>query len=109
MGLDYHKELQQHPLYHTCRESNQLNCRRFSVFCQLITMTMKGSEDKGDQEETWQEFYEENRIIPPHRVRLISSKTQNSFPFCLTLKSIDGIAVPSGVVSNLLCVFVLAT
>ena len=69
-------------------------------------MTMKGSTDKDEPDETWQEFYEENRIIPPQRIRRNSSKNLNSFPFCLTLKSIDGISVPSSAVSNALCVFV---
>ena len=63
-------------------------------------MTMKNNEANDDQEESWQEFYEENRIIPPHKERLKSNKSQSSFPFCLTLKSVDGIAVPSGVVSS---------
>ena len=63
-------------------------------------MTMKGSTDKDEPDETWQEFYEENRIIPPHRIRRNSNKKLNSFPFCLTLKSIDGISVPSNAVSN---------
>ena len=62
-------------------------------------MTMNENEDKDEPEETWEEFYEENRIIPPHGVRLKSNKNQNSFPFCLTLKSIEGVIVPSTVVS----------
>eukprot|EP00795_Rhopilema_esculentum_P007191 gene7191-12860_t len=59
-------------------------------------MTMKGTEDQDDQEETWEEFYEENRVIPPHPSRLHTTKSQNSFPFCLTLKSLEGINIPPG-------------
>ena len=62
-------------------------------------MTMKGNEDKDDQEETWQEFHEENRIIPPHPSRLKAKRHDGSFPFCLTLKSIEGVVVPPSVVS----------
>ena len=62
-------------------------------------MTMKGTEDQDDQEETWEEFYEENRVIPPHQSRLHTMKSQNSFPFCLTLKSLEGINIPPGFVS----------
>ena len=59
---------------------------------------MTGESEHDDQEETWQEFFEENRIIPAHpsRSKLISG--QNSFPFCLTLKSLEGISVPPEVV-----------
>lgn len=58
---------------------------------------MKGNEDKDDQEETWQEFHEENRIIPPHPSRLKAKRHDGSFPFCLTLKSIEGVIVPPSV------------
>eukprot|EP00794_Sanderia_malayensis_P015093 gene15093-16649_t len=48
-----------------------------------------------DQEETWQEFYEENRIIPPHQSRVIGDESKKqSFPFCLTLKSLEGVILP---------------
>ena len=61
-------------------------------------MTMENEE----QEETWQEFYEENRIIPPHPSRVKENDSQRSFPFCLTLKSVEGVMVPSGLVRELM-------
>eukprot|EP00112_Aurelia_sp_Birch-Aquarium-sp1_P012360 Seg26.6 transcript_id=Seg26.6/GoldUCD/mRNA.D3Y31 product=Nephrocystin-4 protein_id=Seg26.6/GoldUCD/D3Y31 len=55
---------------------------------------MTGESEHDDQEETWQEFFEENRIIPAHPNRSKLSSSQNSFPFRLTLKSLEGIYVP---------------
>ena len=59
-----------------------------------------------DEEESWQEFFENNRLVPVHPNRRKSgSASKPSIPFRLVLKSVVGIPVPRSLVSSLFNVY----
>ena len=52
-----------------------------------------------EEEESWEEFYETNRLVPIHPSRCVSQQLQPHICFCINLKSIEGILLPKILVS----------
>lgn len=56
---------------------------------------------ESEEEESWEEFFETNRLVPIHPSRSISQQPHPDICFCLNLKSIEGVLLPKILVSVL--------
>lgn len=67
--------------------------------CSFFTDNKHKKMAESEEEESWDEFFETNRLVPIHPNRCTGQQPQPDISFCLTLKSIEGVVLPKILVS----------